>query len=60
MKILQIYFKNKVPSSNDINPSQGPPCFTLILSDFINTLTYNAKIGGEVHLKSLHDIQTYN
>lgn len=51
MKILQIYFKNKVPSSNDINPSQGPPCFTLILSDFINTLTYNAKIGGESSFK---------
>lgn len=46
MKILHIYLKNKVPSSNGINPSQGPPSFTLILSDFINTLTYSAKIGG--------------
>lgn len=43
---IQICFKNKVPSSNDINSSQGPPCFTLVLSDFINTLTYNAKIEG--------------
>lgn len=46
IKILQIYVKNKVPSSNGINPSQGPPSFTLILSDFINTLTYSGKIGG--------------
>lgn len=51
MKILQIYIKNKVPSSNDINSSHGPPCFTLILSEFTNTLTYNAKIEGKSSFK---------
>jgi len=47
MKILQLYFKNKEPSTDDINPSQGPSCFTMTLSDFINTLRYNIKMGGK-------------